>query len=77
MRRFLLANNEEWLSITHTSFHVMMVMMDVWSDFDRVDVNQRSSHLETMEIFYNFMLEFKCENFHSIIVICDATIREI
>ena len=36
MRRFSLTKNKEWLSITHASFHVMMVTMDIKSDFDRV-----------------------------------------
>ena len=74
MKQFSIAKNDEWLSIAHTSFHVMMVMMDEKSDFDRVVVNQQSSYLEIIQILKNFMLEFKCENFTSIIVISDSTV---
>ena len=77
MKRFSILKNEEWISITHTSFRVMMVMMDAKSDFDRVVVNQQSSHLEIIQILKNFMLEFKCKNFTSIIVISNTTMRAI
>ena len=43
-----MAENEKWLTITHTSFHMIRVMMDVKSDFDRTVVNQQSSHLEVI-----------------------------
>ena len=45
-----MAENEKWLTITHTSFHMIRVMMDVKSDFDRVVFNQQSSQME----IYNF-----------------------
>ena len=50
MRRFSPAKNKEWFGISHKSFHVIMVLMDVKSDFDRVVVNQESSQLEIIKI---------------------------
>ena len=77
MKRFSILKNEEWISITHTTFRVMMIMMDTMNDFDRVVVNQQSSHLEIIQILKNFMLEFKCKNFTSIVVISNTTMRAI
>ena len=77
MKRFSLAKNEEWVSITHTSFHVMLVMMDVKTDYDQIVINQNCSQLEIIKIFKNFMLEFKCKNFTSVIVISDSTMHAI
>ena len=77
MKRFSILKNEEWISITHTTFRVMMIMMDTMNDFDRVVVNQQSSHLEIIQILKNFMLEFKCKNFTSIVTISNITMRAI
>lgn len=52
-------------------------MMDVKNDFYRVVVNQQSSLLEIIKNLKNFIQEFECINFTSIIVICDTTMRGI
>ena len=77
MKRISMARGEEWISLTQTSFHVMMAMMDVKTDFDKVVVNQQASKIEIVKIAENFMLEFTCKNFTSIIVICMKTMDAI
>ena len=77
MKRFSLSRNDDWLSFTHTSFRVMMVMMDETNEYDRIVVNQLSSQLEIIKNFKNFMLEFKCKNFTSVIVMCESTMKAL
>ena len=57
--------------------HEEIASVMIKNDFDRVDINKKSSCFEIMKIFKNFMLAFKCKNFTSIVFTSDSTMSSI
>ena len=77
LNRFSLAKNDEWISISITTFYVWMGMLDVETDYEHVIIDQNPSTVEITKIFSSINLKFKSKNYISCISLKEETVRKI
>ena len=77
LNRFSLSKNDEWISISITTFYVWMGMLDVETDYEHVIIDQNPSTVEITKIFSSINLKFKSKNYITCISLKEETVRKI
>ena len=75
--RFSIIRNDEWLSISTTSFEVLHTLASTQFDFERVIIQQQGSEVEIIKLLSNYILTFKSKTVTTSLILTSNVMNTI
>ena len=69
LNRFSISKKDEWISISPCTFKMLVSLIDVDSDYERIKIFQNGSEVEIVKLYCNYVLSFNCKSIRTSIVL--------
>ena len=69
LNRFSVSQNTEWISLSPTTFHLLLCLLQTDSNYERVKTLQKGSEVEILKLYENYLVTFTSRTISSSITL--------
>ena len=69
LNRFSVSQNTEWISLSPTTFHLLLCLLQTDSNYERVKTLQKGSEVEILKLYENYLVTFTSRTINSSITL--------
>ena len=77
LNRFSISQNTEWISLSPTTFHLLLCLLQTDSNYERVRIQQNGSEVEILKLNENYLLTFSSRSINSSISLKKSILESI
>ena len=77
LNRFSISQNTEWISLSPTTFHLLLCLLQSDSNYEKVRVQQNGSEVEILKLNENYLLTFTSRSINSSINLKKSILESI
>ena len=77
LNRFSISQNTEWISLSPTTFHLLLCLLQTDSNYERVRIQQNGSEVEILKLNENYLLTFSSRSINSSINLKKSILESI